>query len=212
MLFSALVLGLALVLINQFTYGETITTDQNLTNSTSEVKEFVGIDKDFSLQYPLSWTLEPKGNSSESVDLRIIAREGATSGIITIGYYIVDPELSSKLRQIHANQKEIEGYLKLIFPQVLSGFSNNFDNFNEVEEPNYDKYQIDGHRTGSTVFGFTFNDQKFAGLLVWTLIGGNQFWVQYSANLDTFDQNLPTTEKVLSTIKILNYYKSRLSG
>ena len=72
-----------------------------------------------------------------------------------------------------------------------------------VEEPDYLNYQIDGHRAGSAVFGFTLNDQKFAGMLVWTLIGGKQFWLQYGASQDSFDQNLPIVEKILNSIKIL---------
>ena len=78
-----------------------------------------------------------------------------------------------------------------------------FDNFNQVEEPDYVKYQVDGHKTGSAVFGFTLNEQNLAGLIVWTLIGGNQFWLMYGASPDNFDQVLPTAEQVLESIKIL---------
>lgn len=216
---SIVILGLTLVafvnpLMVQPNYGLTVieqgiqpvqlpTTDQNFTGNITGFTEYVGFDKDFSLQYPSSWTLEPKTNRFESIDLKMSSPDGVSGGIIIVGYYLVDPALSSSLKQIHAKQKDIEKYLVFIFPRVLSGFANNFDNFNAVEEPDYVKYQIDGHRTGSAVFGYTLNDQNLAGLLVWTLIGGNQFWLQYTASQDTFDQNLPIAEKVLSSIKIL---------
>jgi hypothetical protein len=137
------------------------------------------------------------------MDLKMTSPNGATYGFISMEYSILSPEMSSILKENDVKQKDIEKYLDLMYPHFLSGFARSFDNFNQVEEPDYVKYQVDGHKTGSAVFGFTLKEQNLAGLMVWTLIGGNQFWFMYAANADNFDQGLPTAEKVLESIKIL---------
>jgi len=91
----------------------------------------------------------------------------------------------------------------LIFPHLLSGFASTMQSFNQIVEPNYGKYLISGHKTGSVVFGFKVNEQDLDGMLVWTLIGSNQFWLAYGSSPGSFDQNLPLAEKVLDSIKIL---------
>ena len=40
------------------------------------------------------------------------------------------------------------------------------------------------------------------GLLVWTLVGSNQYWFEYVSDKESFDQKLPLAEKVLQSIKI----------
>lgn len=77
------------------------------------------------------------------------------------------------------------------------------ENYNQVEELNYVKYLVDGHKTGSVVYGFSVDEQDLAGLLIWTLVGNNQFWLAYGSNTDTFDQNLPIAENVLRSVKFL---------
>ncbi|MGA8844000.1 MAG: PsbP-related protein [Nitrososphaeraceae archaeon] len=180
------------------------TTDQKSSgNITSEFTEYVGFDKDFSLQYPSGWTLEPKTNRFEKTDLKMISPEGVTGGVIMIENSILNTSISNVLKEYDMKQKDVEKNLDLLFPRVLSGFASVLEDFNQGEEPNYGKYLIDGHKTGSAEFGVKVSEQDLAGLLVWTMIGNNQFWLVFVASPESFDDNLPLVEKVLDSIKIL---------
>ena len=71
-----------------------------------------------------------------------------------------------------------------------------------MKKLNYIKFLIDGHKAGSTIFSFSVDEDDLVGLLVWTLVGSNQYWFEYVSDKESFDQKLPLAEKVLQSIKI----------
>ena len=61
-------------------------TLENLsTNLIPNFSEFIGFDKNFSMQYPSDWTLEPQINGPEQVGLKITAPSGVKGGMMRIG-------------------------------------------------------------------------------------------------------------------------------
>ena len=127
--------------------------DQNSTgNTTSGLSEFVGFEKDFSLQYPSNWTAQPKTNRFEKVDVTLF---NPGKGIITVQNSPLPSYVTQIMKEEHVKQKDIEDRLESFFPSYLKTFSNTFasqgGSASEVEEPVYDKYTVDKHRAGSSL-------------------------------------------------------------
>jgi len=60
-------------------------TRENLsTNLIPNFSEFIGLDKNFSIQYPSDWT-RPQINGPEQVRLKITSPSGVKGGMIRIG-------------------------------------------------------------------------------------------------------------------------------
>jgi hypothetical protein len=87
---------------------------------------------------------------------------------------------------------------------ILLLSSSGFESFNQVEDADYDKYQIDGHKSPSTIFSGKLSGIDLAGWMVSTMIGNKLFTFTYLATPDQFDANLPTAELMLESIKILD--------
>jgi hypothetical protein len=88
--------------------------------------------------------------------------------------------------------------------KFITGYSEAFEGFNQIENAQYDKYKIDGHKAGSVVFSFELPDLDLAGWIVVTIIGNKLFAFQYGADQNQFDINLPTAQRILQSIKILD--------
>jgi hypothetical protein len=106
-----------------------------------------------------SCTFSSSGSTSNS------SPNGARDGFMMMTYSNLSPEVSNILKEHNIKQKDIEKHLDYLFARSLSEFTGWFDNVNQVGEPDYVKYQIDGHNTSSAVFGFTLRGETLAGLL-----------------------------------------------
>ncbi|MGA7978251.1 MAG: hypothetical protein WB975_13530 [Nitrososphaeraceae archaeon] len=178
-------------------------TLENLsTNLIPNFSEFIGFDKNFSMQYPSDWTLEPQINGPEQVGLKITVPSGVKGGMMRIGYSIIDSPLVSAIKKNHIKQEDFEKNLHILFPLFVNGFGETLDNFDQVKKLNYIKFLIGGHKAGSAIFSFSMDEDDLVGLLVWTLVGSNQYWFEYVSDKESFDQKLPLAEKVLQSIKI----------
>lgn len=164
--------------------------------------EFRGLGKNFSLQYPSDWTLEPQTNSPDQVGLKITSPNGVQGGMIKFGYAIIDRPLLDVMKKNHIKQEEIEKNIIFLFPIFLDDFGKTLDNYGHEQKPNYVKYLMDGHNTGSAIFNFSEDDNDLVGLLVWTLVGKNQYWFVYASSQESFDQKLPVAGQVLQSIKL----------
>lgn len=72
---------------------------ENSSPNLSGYLEFIRYDKDFSLQHPSEWILEPKTNRFEAVDLKITSPDGVAGGFIMIQYSLMDPLISNAFKQ-----------------------------------------------------------------------------------------------------------------
>ena len=116
-------------------------TLENLsTNLIPNFSEFIGFDKNFSIQYPSDWTLEPQINGPEQVGLKITAPSGVKGGMIRIGYSIIDSSLVSAIKKNHIKQEDVEKNLRILFPLFVNGFGETLDNFDQVKKLNYIKF------------------------------------------------------------------------
>jgi hypothetical protein len=159
-------------------------------------------ENEFSMQYPSSWILRPADNRFDLLDVEILNSGDATNGLVQIQYNIMSEELSSLMKQYDVDQAELEQYLDIFFPAFLTGFSRSLDGFHQIENANYEKYNIDGHKAGSTVYSFEVSGRELAGWVTVTLIGNKLFAFMYGADQNTFDTNLPIAEQMLNSIKI----------
>ena len=108
----------------------------------------------------------------------------------------------SAIKKNHIKQEDFEKNLHILFPLFVNGFGETLDNFDQVKKLNYIKFLIGGHKAGSAIFSFSMDEDDLVGLLVWTLVGSNQYWFEYVSDKESFDQKLPLAEKVLQSIKI----------
>jgi hypothetical protein len=175
---------------------------------TSETwKEYVDPQGEFSIQYPPSWDLKPS-NRFEATDLMMYSPGGSENGYVLLQYNIFSEEIGTVLDKYGGDQSDIEKYLDIVFPSFLKGFSESMDNFNQVERIDYNKYKIDGYKAASIIFSFEIQGLDVAGWLVWTLLGSNMFVFEFVASTDNFDSLLPIGERMLNSIKILDYQNS----
>jgi hypothetical protein len=156
------------------------------------------------MQYPSSWILEPAENRFSDVDVEIVNGYDATSGLVQVLYYFTSEDISSIMKQYDVDQGQLEEKIDIWFPQFVTGLSQEFDGFNQTEDPQYGKYKIDGHKAGSIIFSAEISGQPLAGWVTATLIGNKILVFQYGADQNTFDTNLPIAEHMLNSIKILD--------
>lgn len=170
-------------------------------------KEYVDPQGEFSIQYPSSWDLKPS-NRFEATDLMMYSPSGSENGYVLIQYNIFSEEIGNVLDKYGGDQSDIEEYLDIVFPSFLKGFSESMDNFNQVERIDYNKYKINGYKAASVIFSFEIQGLDVAGWLVWTLLGSNMFVFEFVASTDKFESLLPIGERMLNSIKILDYQNS----
>lgn len=87
---------------------------------------------------------------------------------------------------------------------ILLLSSAGFESFNQVEDTDYDKYQIDWHKSPSTIFSSKLSGIDLAGWMVSTMISNKLFTFTYLATPVQFDANFPAAELMLESIKILD--------
>jgi len=177
-------------------------TENKSTALIPNFSEFRGLNRNFSLLYPSDWMLEPQTSVTEQVALQITSPNGVKGGVIKFGYASIDRPLLDVIKKNHIKQEEIEQNIIFLFPLFLDNFGKTLNNYGHVQKPNYVKYLLDGHKTGSAIFNFNENDNDLAGLLIWTVVGKIQYWFVYGSSQDSFDQKFPLAEKVLNSIKL----------
>ena len=185
------------------------TLQQNTSNNLSGYSEFVG--KGISLFYPTEWRLEEAQVSSSEADrfgistdaerLRI-SNDGLKSQI-SIQFF--PTELQEYGLSENVSQANIESSLDQIFPEyILKPFLSEMEygSLTELEKPVYDKYLIDGHKTGSAAYTAIYGELPIKNVLVGTIIGNNSLGISYGAPTTAFDQIVPIAENIIESIRI----------
>jgi hypothetical protein len=171
--------------------------------------KFVG--KGISFAYPDDWTLQESQVSSSEAE-----RFGTSTD--TERFTIINNDLKSRIAisfsptdlqdyglSENSTQENIESSLEQIFPEyMLNSFLSGIDKgvLTEVEKPDYNKYLIDGYKTGSAAFTAVYGEIPLKTVLVGTLIGNNSLAISYSAPAPVFDQIVPIAENVIKSIRI----------
>lgn len=193
-----LVMGIGIFLYPIPAQGES----NNLTKTS--IIEFIDKDNEFSMQIPSDWQVKPKESRFDSTDVSLTSADGPIGGFITIEYSLVGQEFKQTLKDSNINIKKIQKNLDDLFPYVLQGFSKGFDRYQEVEEPQYDKYTINGNKAASIIYAFTLSERDLAGLYIFTIINEKKFNMNFAADRSEFDNVLPIVEDMIKSIKILN--------
>ena len=181
-----------------------LTLIQTFAQTSETWKEYIDPEGEFSMQYPSTWELKPN-NRFEATDLTMSSPGGSQEGFVLIQYNIFSEQIQAVLDKYGGDQSDIEEYLDILFPSFLKGFSQSLDKFNQVEKINYNNYKIDGYKAASVVFSSELKGLDFAGLMVWSLLGGKTFTFEFASSQDKFDTLLPIGEKILNSVKILDY-------
>jgi hypothetical protein len=82
----------------------------------------------------------------------------------------------------------------------MSGFQSEIT---QPEEPDFDKYILDGHRAGFVSFKSTHGQGTEKTAIIGTIVGTNIFVFSYNSPADSFDSNLPIFEDIIKTVKII---------
>lgn len=111
------------------------------------------------------WTLKPEDRFSPG-DV-IITYGSLLQGTVIIQYNIKE-EITQFIEE--GNQAEVEDAFIEAYPSMLPSFSSGFESFNQVEDTDYEKYKIDGHKSPSTIFSGKMSGLGMAGWMVTTMI------------------------------------------
>jgi hypothetical protein len=164
--------------------------------------------KGFSLNYPEGWIPQkmvvPASETAPEGEIYFISGDQLKDGFIIFGFNPLSPsEFEALGLSRNTSQESIESNLSQIFPHLVellqSGFSYGVPS--DQEEPVYGKYTVDGHKVGSVLYNVEGN-LTFRGLAVGTVIGNNSLIFGYFSLSSLFDENLPTIENVIKSIKI----------
>lgn len=204
--------ALFLLALNCILFGSAINFEptfpvQSINGQMETDTELKG--KGFSLNYPEGWTAKktvvPASESTpEGGEIYFISGDQMKDGFIIFGFNPLSPSEFKALELSHnTSQESIESNLSKIFPQLVELFQSGFSYGvpSDLEEPVYGKYNVDGHKAGSVLYNLEGN-LTFRGLAVATVIGNNSLIFGYSSLSSVFDENLPTIEDVIKSIKI----------
>ena len=166
------------------------------TNSAGNATSLNYNGTDFSLRYPASWTVVPfeKAKNGET----FVAAKFQPHALIVASITSTDPDLMHNV-----TQKETESNLHQIFDFLAKNFVPGIftGTLTGIDELNYIKCAINGHKAGSTVITGTLDGLDQKGLLLATIAGEKIFFLSYLSTPETFGQNLPIVENVIKSVK-----------
>jgi hypothetical protein len=179
----------------------------NETVNQDEFKELKGTG--FTLSYPSQWYVEKSSMTgpdiSDSQDLYTISGDELHEGIIIFG---LSPLSLTELEQVGVNenstQAEIDSNLNHIFPSMIEMIQSGIAQGRpaDSEDPEFDKFTVDGHKVGSVVFNINYGNYTTKALALGTIIGNKGLAFAYAALPMVFEEKLPLVEKIISSIKI----------
>ena len=174
---------------SQLGYGEDTNSKANTT-----LLNYNGTN--FSLRYPASWNVLPseKVKNGET----FVAANLQPYALIVASIVSSDPDLMHNV-----TQKETESNLHQVFDFLAKNFVPGIftGTLTGIDELNYIKYAINGHKAGSTVITGTLDGLDQKGLLLATIAGEKIFFLSYLSTPETFGQNLPIVENVIKSVK-----------
>jgi hypothetical protein len=76
----------------------------------------------------------------------------------------------------------------------------------EVLQKNLNKYNIDTNPSSSHIIKYKYQDKELEGKLmeIFSIIDKKLFTLTYQSTIENFDKDLPTVEKIIDSIKIMN--------
>jgi hypothetical protein len=172
-------------------------TSQKWVNGYAELNA-----TDFSLKYPIGWNVY---YSSSSRDYESYTIEHPVNGSFDV---LITPYDVSGLPTSGLIDKSIQvindSNLPEIFPSALKIIQSGFEIGvpSQPEEISYDKYTVDGHRTGSTQFNVSYKDFTARVLGLVTIVDNKVFAFAYGVRLDQFDWGLPTIKEIIETVEV----------
>ena len=89
------------------------------------------------------------------------------------------------------------------FERGLQASSLEFNNMRVVEDVEYSKYAIGGHKAGSVVYSYDQLGERRAGMTVGSVINGTSFIIMFSSSADSFDTDLPTVKEMIDSVHLL---------
>lgn len=180
---------------------------ENETGNSNQFKELVGTG--FSLSYPSQWYVEKSSMTgpeiAESQDLYTISGDVLNEGLVIFGLNRLSlSELESVGIKENTTQANIDSNLNQIFPLMIEMISSGITQGRpaDYEEPEFDRYTVDGHKVGSVVFNINYGNFTTKALAIGTIIGNRGIVLAYAALPAVFEEKLPIVEKMISSIKI----------
>ena len=158
----------------------------------------------FTLNYPAGWEVRNNTRTAEN-EIYLIFSDKPEKGDMTVGLgRLTQKDIDTFGLTPNSTKEEIDSKLTQIFPQlakqVQSGFHKGVPS--ELEQIALNKYTIDGHKAGSAQFNIDYGNLMTRAIVVGTVIGNEGFIIFYKTPSSTFDENLPTIENVIKSIKI----------
>ena len=169
-----------------------IISGQDQFKKSIQWKNYTDPEGKLNLQYPSDWNIEPKKNRFDTKDLEL-SKEGSILGRIATVIIISDKNFDMS-----------EGTVKE-FTQLYADVQKNEIPSYRIIEDDIDKYQIDGNEASGYIFGQNSDDGvKLGGLQLVSFPNNNLFGFMYMARQNDFDRFLPTVEKIIESIKLLD--------
>ena len=142
----------------------------------------------FSLEYPTDWELESKENRFDIKDFIVSTKDEGNS--VSIGMTSI---------QFEGKKGDIEDGEEIIVPGL-----ENRDNFRLIESWECEKYTIDDEKSCSIVFTSGSSPFNFAEMNVYLNSDNGIHTIIYKTTSNLFDKHLPSAEKIIESIKILD--------
>src|SRR5215211_2858210 len=169
---------------------ETATTEA--ANTTDDWLTFS--NNKFELKYPPhDWMAEKKLSKFHVLDFKLIKNNPFSF----IGISFSSLADSDKLtNEIILDEAENFG---------RSASSSGYEIY-EVLQKNLNKYNIDTNPSSSHIIKYKYQDKELEGKLmeIFSIIDKKLFTLTYQSTIENFDKDLPTVEKIIDSIKIMN--------
>ena len=159
------------------------------TNSNSTFLTYKDPNGRYTIQYPPGFKVEPATNRFETTLVEIMAPEGSDLSLFDVAVKRL-PGHAAPMETIKASMAE----------------GNSIPNFLLQEDPNCDKYIVDGKKACSIVFTRTIDytsEYNFPVMQIITNIKKSTYILEYYASPDNFDKNLPLAEKIIKSFHVL---------
>jgi|SoiMethySBSTD1v2_1073268.scaffolds.fasta_scaffold736366_1 hypothetical protein len=173
-----------------------------IINSASGIDQLWSIypekEGKFELKYPSSWITGDTFNESNEDGLKFytdIQNKYQTNEIMQVGIGHRDAELVAPGMNLNTT-------LRLDSVLFIKKFKDELQNFSVLGEPNFNKYNINGHPSLYFEFSYVKSLVPKKGFFIASDINNSIFYILFEPDQSDFIKTLPIANEIISSVKL----------
>ena len=173
-----------------------------IINSASGIDQLWSIypehEGKFELKYPSTWITGDSYNESDEDGLKFypdIQNKYQSNEIMQVG-------IGHRNAELVAPGMNLNTTLRLDSVLFIKKFNDELQNFSVLGQPNFDKYNINGHPSFYFEFSYVKSLVPKRGFFIASDINNSIFYILFEPDQSNFIKTLPIANEIISSVKL----------